>query len=99
MLKTATESALQLATELKIDLLVVQEPWTTSKNQGQNDYFDTRSISHPSYIQILPADLRFRPRTLIYVAIGYKPIVTISSSSPKDPDLLIIDIIKGKSKI
>ena len=38
---TTTESALQLATELKIDLLVVQEPWTTPKNQGQNDYFDT----------------------------------------------------------
>ena len=96
---TATESALQLATELKIDLLVVQEPWTTPKNQGQNDYFDTRSILHPSYIQILPADLRFRPRTLVYVATSCKAIVTISSSSPKDPDLLIIDIIEGKSKI
>ena len=95
---TATESALQLATELKIDLLVVQEPWITPKNQEQEDYSNARSIAHPSFTQILPADLRFRPRTLVYVAIGCKPIVTIASSSPKDPDLLAIDITEGNSK-
>jgi len=94
----ATESALQLATELKIDLLVVQEPWITPKNQGQTDYLNARSILHPSFTQILPADLCHRPRTLVYVATRCKLIVTIANSSPKDPDLIVIDIIEGKSK-
>lgn len=95
---TATESALQLATELKIDLLVVQEPWITPKNQGHTDYLNARSILHSSFTQILPADLCYRPRTLVYVATRCKPIITIASSSPKDPDLIVIDIIKENSK-
>jgi len=33
------------------------------------------------------------------VSRGYKPLVTIATSSPNDPDLLIIDIREGNSKI
>jgi Reverse transcriptase (RNA-dependent DNA polymerase)/Endonuclease-reverse transcriptase len=95
----ATESVLQIAIELKIDLIIVQEPWVTLRPTGTIDYLDTRSVLHPSFSQILPADLTYRPRTLVYIAKGFKPLVTITSTSPKDSDLLIIDIIEGYSKI
>jgi retrotransposon-encoded endonuclease len=87
----ATESALQLALELKVDLLLVQEPWVL-----QNGI--TRSINHPSFTQILPNFGEWRPRTLAYVSKGYKPIVSLSPTSPQDPDLLVIDIKTKSSK-
>lgn len=34
----ATESALQLAVELNIDLVVVQEPWIIPREVGSTDY-------------------------------------------------------------
>lgn len=95
----ATESALQMAIELKIDLLVIQEPRILHQSIPEGNYSNARSIAHPSFSQILPASLEFRPRTLVYVAKSFKPLVTISSSSPKDSDLLVIDIIEGQSKI
>ena len=91
---TATESALQVAIELKVDLVVVQEPWTTSSV----DVSLTRSILHPSFNQLLPTDRSLRPRTLVYVARAFRPTVTISDD-PSDPDLLVINIIEGKSQI
>jgi hypothetical protein len=93
----ATESALQVAIELKIDLLVVQEPWVIPRNQDQ-DYSNTRSVIHPSFTQILPFDLTLRPRTLVYVSRSFIPTVALSSDT-SDPDLLVIDITEGKSKI
>ncbi len=95
----ATESALQIAIELKIDLIIVQEPWIPLRPPDATDYLNTRSVLHPSFSQILPADLTHRPRTLVYMARSFKPLVTIASSSPRDPDLLIIDVIEGPSKI
>ena len=94
----ATESALQVAVELKIDLLVVQEPWVTPRTQGQ-DFTSSRSVLHSSFSQILPANLSLRPRTLVYVARGFRLLVSLAAASPYDPDLLAIDIIEGKSKI
>ena len=93
----ATESALQIAIELKVDLLVVQEPWLIW-NQDQ-DYTNTRSISHSSFTQILLANRRHRPHTLVYVSSTFCPLVSQAATLPIDPDLLVIDIIKGKSKI
>jgi hypothetical protein len=87
----ATESALETAIELKADLLVIQEPWVTDDN--------TRSIAHQSFTQILPPDNNLRPRTLIYVSKAFRPLVSLAISSPKDPDLLAIDIIEGNAKI
>jgi ribonuclease HI len=95
----ATESALQIAVELKIDLIIVQEPWLTRRPPNTTDYSNTRSVLHPSFTQILPADLTYRPRTLVYIARSFKPLVTIASSSPRDSDLLVVDIIEGQSKI
>ena len=45
---TATESALQVAVELKVDLIVVQEPWTTTNV----DHSFIRSILHPSFYSV-----------------------------------------------
>jgi len=91
--------ALQVATKLKINLVIVQEPWLTQRLPNTMDYLNTRSVLHPSFSQILPADLTYRPRTLVYIAKSFKPLVTIASSSPQDSDLLIVDVIEGQSKI
>jgi hypothetical protein len=95
----ATESALQVAIELKIDLIIVQEPWLTPRPPDITNYSNTRSVLHPSFSQILPADLTYRPRTLVYIARSLKPLVTIASSSPRDSDLLVVDITEGQLKI
>jgi exonuclease III len=89
----ATESALQLALELKVDLLLVQEPWIFQESTT------TRSINHPAFFQILPNFGEWRPRTLAYISKGYKPLVSLAPSSPQDPDLLIIDIKTKSTKI
>ena len=88
----ATESALQLAIELKVDLLIVQEPWLIPNNQDL-DYTNTRSISHQGFTQILPHyNTILRPRTLVYISRSFFAQVNLSSISPQDPDLLILDI-------
>ena len=45
----ATESALQVAVELNIDLVIVQEPWTTPREVGSSNYKGTRSILYQSF--------------------------------------------------
>jgi hypothetical protein len=96
----ATESALQLAIELKVDLIVVQEPWLVPKT-SELDYSTTRSIAHPAFFQVLPANRQFRPRTLVYVSKNYKPIVTsaVTSVTSSDSDFLPIDISEGSTKL
>ena len=62
----ATESALQVALELKIDILAIQEPWvpyTPSSN-----FANTRSINYLGFMQILPNYSNLCPRTLVYYA-------------------------------
>jgi hypothetical protein len=82
----ATESVLQLAIELKIDLILVQEPWIISESP---DYSNSRSISHTSFSQILPITLGVRPRTLAYISKTYIPSVTLAPTN-LDPDLLVL---------
>ena len=43
----ATESILQVAIELRIDLVLVQEPWVIK--EPELDYSTVRSIIHPSF--------------------------------------------------
>ena len=92
----ATESALQLAIELKVDLVLVQEPWLVPRDPTK-DWSSTRSILHPSYTQILPIVQELRPRTLAYIARGFRPIVNLVPIV--DPDILILDIIEGSQKL
>ena len=94
----ATESALQLVIELKVDLILVQEPWLIPRNLDQDlgpaqDYTSTRSISHPSFTQILPPTRSVRPRTMAYASRTLKPTVSLANSP--DSDLLILDIQEG----
>lgn len=94
----ATESALQLALEFNIDLIFIQEPWILTN--PEKDYSSTRSIAHSSFSQLLPNHpSNLRPRTLTYIAKGFKPLVTLALNSPKDPDIQIIDITEGNHSI
>lgn len=94
----ATESTLQVAIELNVDLVVVQEPWVIPIGQDP-DYTNTRSVLHSSFTQILPKDCRLRPRTLVYVSRSFRPLVSLANSSPQDPDMQVIDITEGNAKI
>src|SRR3954454_4164754 len=93
----ATESALQAAIETKVDLILVQEPWLY--NQGVVSFEESYSINHPSFTQLLPRNRILRPRTLVYVSRSFKPLVSLATSSPDDPDIQVIDIVEGSSKI
>ena len=95
----ATESALQVAVELNIDLIIVQEPWTIPRKIGSTDYQGTKSIIYQSFSQILLADLTLRPRVLVYTSKSFRPIVSLAKESPLDPDILVIGIIEGDYKI
>ncbi len=59
----------------------------------------TRSIIYPGYQQILPNNTNYRPRTLVYVSRAFKPIISIDLLSPDDPDLIVINIQEGNSKL
>src|ERR1700709_412874 len=89
----ATESALQYSIENKIDIIIVQEPWLVRPSYGL-DYKNTHSVVHQGFIQLIP-NTELRPRTLAYIARNSNFNTSISSISPKDPDLLILDITSG----
>jgi hypothetical protein len=93
--QAATENTLQLVIELKVDIIVVQEPFITITT----DYIEARSTAHPSFTQILPIYSGYRPRTLVYVSKAYKPTTSISTISPVDSDFLIVDITQNNHKI
>lgn len=78
-----TEHVLQVAIELNISILAIQEPWTIS-----TDNF--RSVIHPSFKQVLPNCSTLRPRVLFYVLNTVE--TTLASNSPQDPDCVILDI-------
>ena len=93
----ATESALQLAIEAKVDLIAVQEPWFFNTPPPNTEL--AVSTQHPAFIQILPRCTALRARTLVYVLRGIRPLVSLASNSPDDPDIQIIDIVEGQSKV
>ena len=97
--QAATKNTLQLAIELKVDIIVVQEPFITRGDDGNIDLITARSIAHPSFTQILPKYSGFRPRTLVYVSKTYKPTTSISTISPVDSDFLIVSITQNNQKI
>ena len=80
-----TENILQMAIELNIKILAIQEPWVISNS---NEF---RSINHPSFKQLFPNYSTFRPRVLFYISREY--IVNLVPISPLDPDCIIIDLI------
>ncbi|KAF1980636.1 DNase I-like protein, partial [Aulographum hederae CBS 113979] len=89
----ATESALQLAIELKVDIIAVQEPWNLGSSQNLRDFTGSnrRSISHRSFTQILPEG-NIRPRVMLYAARELQAQISTSPSFPTDPDCLLLSI-------
>jgi len=79
-----TEHVLELAIELNIQILAIQEPWVID----QTDSY--RSINHSSYKQVFPEYSAFRPRVMFYILKEIR--ATLAPSSPKDPDCIIIDL-------
>jgi hypothetical protein len=92
---TATESTLQVAIELSIDIIVAQEPWLVGHSTSPANYSSARSISHPSFIQILPLlpSPASRPRVLLYISRSFHAQVSpILDFSPPDPDILAVTV-------
>ena len=87
-----TEHVLQLAIELNISILAIQEPWTIgSKAEG------FCSIIYTSFKQMLPNYRSFRPRAIFYVLDIVS--TTLAPSSLQDPDCIIIDLTEYNSQL
>ena len=70
-----TEHVLQVALELSIDIIAVQEPWTIRELD-----LSYRSVYYPSFKQVLPNQSLVRPRTVFY--ISNRISATLAPSSP-----------------
>ena len=82
-----TENVLNLAIELNISILAIQEP----KIYNLDNKNTTRSVMHASFSQILPNYGLERPRVLYYISKSLR--ANISRDSPLDPDCIVIDIL------
>ena len=89
---STTEHVLQLAIELNISILVIQEPWTISNNIS-----GFRSILHPSFKQVLPNYGSLRPRALFYVLDSIS--TALAPNSPQDPDCIILDLVEYNTQL
>lgn len=89
----ATENALQLAVELNIDILAVQEPWLP-KVRGNTTYKDIQSISQNSFIPIFPTIEVDYPisRAMYYVSRCKESMVSQWKNCPKDSDILGVNL-------
>ena len=81
-----TEHVLQVAVELSIEVIAIQEPWII-----QEADLLYRSVTHSGFKQILPNQALARPRALFY--ISNKVLATLAPNSPQDPDCIIIDLV------
>ena len=91
-----TESTLQLAIELKVDVIAIQEPWIAPSDS--NNYEAPRSIAHQSFYQIFPkADPNLRPRALFYISRSLTAEVS-QLEEIADPDAIAITIQEGRLK-
>ena len=90
----ATESTLQLATELKVNIIAIQEPWIAPSSS--NSYEAPRSIAHQSFYQIFPkAGPNLRPRALFYISRSLTAEVS-QLEEIADPDAIAITIQEGR---
>ena len=87
-----TEHVLQLAIELNILILAIQEPWTIGNNID-----GYRSVLHPSFKQVLPNYGSLRPRALFYILNSIS--TALAPNSPQDPDCIILDLVEYKTQL
>lgn len=86
-----TENALNIALERGTDIVLIQEPWFF-KNTSENWALE-QSTAHSAFTQILPHTPNNRkPRTLAYVSRNFTPSVHLSPSSPRDSDILVLEV-------
>ncbi|KAH7562166.1 hypothetical protein BM1_01686 [Bipolaris maydis] len=90
------ESTLQLAIELKVDIIAIQEPWIAPSSS--NNYEAPRSIAHQSFYQIFPkVDPNLRPRALFYISRSLTAEVS-QREEIGDHDAIAITIQEGRLK-
>jgi len=82
---TTTENVLQLAIELNISILAIQEPWVI---QGSSKEY--RSTIHSSFTQVFSDNSSLRPRAMFYIVNTIR--ASLAPNSPKHPDCVIIDL-------
>ena len=87
-----TESTLQLAIELRVDIIAIQEPWIAPSNS--NNYEAPRLITHQSFYQIFPSSTISRPRALFYISRSLKAEIS-RIDEIADPDAIAITIQEG----
>lgn len=89
----ATENTLQLAMELGVEILAVQEPWV-SYSKESNNYQGRQSIQHPNFYQFFPntTDNTIRPRTMIYISKQLKAQVSHLTRFPQDTDIIGVKV-------
>lgn len=86
----ATESALETAVNLKIDMVFIQEPYLIDSRSTPS----FRSINHTSFSQILTAkDHARHPRVLIYKRRSLALEVNLREDIIDDPDLMVVDVV------
>ncbi|KAH7563621.1 hypothetical protein BM1_00668 [Bipolaris maydis] len=89
-------STLQLAIELKVDIIAIQEPWIAPSSS--NNYEAPRSIAHQSFYQIFPkVDPNLRPRALFYISRSLTAEVS-QREEIGDHDAIAITIQEGRLK-
>ena len=88
-----TEATLQLAIELGVGIIAVQEPWMPQLKHIKT-YEGVQSISHPSFIQIFPTltDQSLRPRTMFYISKYINIEHHRMLEFPNDPDILAVNL-------
>src|SRR5271165_1187973 len=87
--KEAHLATLQQAAENKIDILLIQEPYTF---QPQNQPYI--SVSHSAFHTLFPAsELYIRPRVFIYINKTTKVSVNSRPDIVYDPDIQVIEVI------
>lgn len=86
-----TEATLQLAIELGVEIIAVQEPWIAHIRQRKS-YEGAKSISHPSFIQVFPQTMNYnlRPRTMFYISRKSNLQYHQPQGYPRDPDILAV---------
>ena len=86
-----TENILNMAIELNISILAIQEPKIFNLDKEEAT---TRSVLHSSFNQILPRHGLYRPRVIYYISKNIA--ASLSRDSPLDPDCIAIDVLDLK---
>ena len=86
-----TENILNMAIELNISILAIQEPKIFNLDKEEAT---TRSVLYSSSNQIIPRHSLYRPRVIYYISKNIA--ASLSRDSPLDPNCVVIDVFDLK---